>query len=86
MKACGLEARWGTWHSFGLFSVFGTGFVAFYVSSVVVFAFVLFCKVSSPIVYILPYSVLYVFGITSSWYIANVFRYLDLHEKCLFLE
>ena len=51
------------------------GFVAFYVSSVVVFAFVLLCKVSFPIVYILTCSDLYVFGIILIWYIAYAFRY-----------
>ena len=60
---------------FATIYLFGVGFVAFYVSSVVVFAFVLLRKVSFPIVYILRCSDLYVFGIILIQYIAYAFRY-----------
>ena len=60
---------------FGTTYLFGVGFVAFYVSSVVVFAFVLLCKVSFPIVHILRCSNLYVFGIILIRYIAYALRY-----------
>ena len=56
---------------FGTIYLFGVGFVAFYVSSVVVLLY----KVSFPIVYILRCSDLYVFGIILIRYIAYAFRY-----------
>ena len=66
---------------------FSAGFVAFYVSSVVVFAFVSFCIVSFPMVYIFTCSDLYIFGITLFRYITNAFRFLDLHSlKLVSLE
>ena len=52
---------------------FSAGFVAFYVSSVVVFAFVSFSIVSFPMVYILTCSDLYIFGITLFRYEAYAF-------------
>lgn len=58
---------------------FSAGFVAFYVSSVVVFAFVSFSIVSFPMVYILTCSDLYIFGITLFRYTAYALRFQDLH-------
>ena len=51
------------------------GFVAFYVSSVVVFSFVSFSIVSFPMVYILTCSDLYIFGITLFRYTAYALRF-----------
>ena len=50
-----LEARGGSWNSFRLYGVSArlVPFYQFYVSSAVVFVFVLFCKVSFPMVYFL---------------------------------
>ena len=47
-----LEARGGSWNSFRLYG-FSARLVPLYVSSAVVFVFVLFCKVSFPVVYFL---------------------------------
>ena len=47
-----LEVRGGSWDSFRLYG-FSARLVPFYVSSAVVFVFVLFCKVSFPMVYFL---------------------------------
>lgn len=62
------KARGRTVHVF-----FSAGFVAFYVSSVVVFAFVSFSIVSFPMVYILTCSDLYIFEITLFRYAAYAF-------------
>ena len=64
------EARGRTIYVF-----FSAGFVAFYVSSVVVFAFVSFSIVSLPMVYILTCSDLYIFGITLFRYTAYALRF-----------